>query len=137
MSDPAGARRLLPIPDNRAPAWAPFEHAQDLVAPLQRQRFTIRGEREETPDPRFIAHRCGFDSQMILHMAQEEAKAAEGDPSLNGISFCTAKRQPSPQEVVIRLRASGIGGHACLVHSKAGVLCRGAAVPKVFQKSMV
>jgi hypothetical protein len=29
-------------------------------------------------DPRFIAHTCGFDSQIILHMAQEAAKSWEG-----------------------------------------------------------
>ena len=26
-------------------------------------------------DPRFIAHRCGFDSQMILHMARQTKDA--------------------------------------------------------------
>ena len=35
------------------------------------QAWRARSAEDVRCDPRFMAHRCGFDSQMILHMASQ------------------------------------------------------------------
>ena len=58
--DPRIAQLELLIPEVFA-AWQQWQHGVEIE--------DVGG------DPRFIAHKCGFDSQMILHMAREAGRS--------------------------------------------------------------
>ena len=55
------------------------EYVAEMLArgddPARRQAWLQRSAEDVRSDPRFVAHKCGFDSQMILHMASQANNA--------------------------------------------------------------
>ena len=51
------------------------EYVAEMLArgddPARSQAWLQRSAEDVRSDPRFVAHKCGFDSQMILHMVRQ------------------------------------------------------------------
>ena len=51
------------------------------------QAWRARSAEDVRCDPRFVAHQCGFDSQMILHIAREAMKGSEPESTEPNLEF--------------------------------------------------